>query len=59
MKIRAIIAAACAAFAFPMASPIYAHDSEAQTVTKNFEAPVPNIPGKSLLAVEVHYAPGA
>jgi quercetin dioxygenase-like cupin family protein len=36
-----------------------AHDSEAQTVTKNFEAPIPNISGKSLLAVEVEYAPGA
>jgi len=34
-------------------------DSEAQTITKNFEAAIPNIPGKSLLAVEVDYAPGA
>ena len=59
MKIRAIIAATCAAFAFPMVSPIYAHDSEAQTVTKNFEAAIPNMPGKSLIAVEVDYAPGA
>src|SRR5215470_10584192 len=42
-----------------MAGPIYAHDCEAQTVTKNFEAAIPNIPGKSLLAVEVDYAPGA
>ena len=42
-----------------MAGPIYAHDSEAETVTKKFEAPIPNIPGKSLLAVEVDYAPGA
>lgn len=55
MKIRTIIAATCAAFTFSMA----AHDSEAQTVTKNFEAVIPNIPGKSLLAVEVDYAPGA
>ena len=55
MKIRTIIAATCAALAFPMA----AHDSEAQTVTKNFEAAIPNIPGKSLIAVEVDYAPGA
>ena len=38
MKIRTIIAAACATFAFSMAGPIYAHDSEGQTVTKNFEA---------------------
>src|SRR5262252_8291541 len=26
---------------------------------KNFEAPIPNIPGKSLIALEVDYAPGA
>jgi quercetin dioxygenase-like cupin family protein len=57
MKIRTIIAATCAALAFSMAGPI--HDSEAQTVTKNFEAAIPNIPGKSLIAVEVNYAPGA
>ena len=57
MKIRTI--PLCAALAFSMAGPIYAHDSEAQTVTKNFEAAIPNIPGKSLLAVEVDYAPGA
>lgn len=59
MKIRTIIAATCAALAFSMAGPINAHDSEAQTVTKNFEAAIPNIPGKSLLAVEVDYARGA
>ena len=59
MKIGTIIAATCAALTFSMAGPIYAHDSEAQTVTKNFEAAIPNIPGKSLIAVEVDYAPGA
>ena len=58
MKIRTIIAATCAALAFSMAGPIYAHDSEAQTVTKKFDAAIPNIPGKSLIAVEVEYAPG-
>jgi len=59
MKIGTIFAATCAALAFPMAGPIDAHGSETQTVTKNFEAAIPNIPGKSLLAVEVDYAPGA
>jgi quercetin dioxygenase-like cupin family protein len=59
MRIQTIIAATCAAFAFSMAGAIYAHDSEAQTATKNFEAAIPNIPGKSLIAVEVDYAPGA
>ena len=59
MKIRTIIAATCAAFLFSMADPIHAHDSEAETVTKKFDAAIPNIPGKSLLAVQVDYAPGA
>ena len=58
MQIRTIMAA-CAALAFPTAGPNYAHDSEAPTVTKNFEAAIPNIPGKSLISVEVDYAPGA
>ncbi len=57
MKIRTIIAGTCAALAFSMAGPIYAHDSQAETVTKNFEAAIPNIPGKLLIAVEVDYAP--
>ena len=52
MNIRTIIAATCAAFALSMAA-------QAQTVTKNFEAAIPNIPGKSLIALEVDYAPGA
>ncbi len=59
MKIRTIIAVTCAALTSSMAAPIDAHDSEAETVTKNFEAAIPNIPGKSLIAVEVDYAPGA
>jgi hypothetical protein len=59
MKIRTIIATTGAALAFSIAGPICAHDTEAQTVTKNFEAAIPNIPGKSLIAVEVNYAPGA
>jgi quercetin dioxygenase-like cupin family protein len=59
MKIGIIIAATCAALTFSKAGPIYAHGSEVQTVRKNFEAAIPNIPGKSLIAVEVDYAPGA
>ena len=58
MKLRTIISTACAVLACSMASPIYAHDSEGQIVTKNFAAAIPNIPGKSLIAVEVDYAPG-
>ena len=59
MKIRTIIAATCAALTISMAGPVSAHDGETETVTRNFEAAIPNIPGKSLLAVEVDYAPGA
>jgi quercetin dioxygenase-like cupin family protein len=57
MKVRTIIAAAAPAFS--MAGTVSAHDGEGETVTKNFEAAIPNIPGKSLIAVEVDYAPGA
>src|SRR6201990_1633695 len=59
MKIRTIITATCAALSISVAGPIYVHASEAQTVATNFEAAIPNIPGKSLVAVEVDYAPGA
>ena len=57
MKVRTIIAAAAPAFS--MAGTVSAHDGEGETVTKNFEAAIPKIPGKSLIAVEVDYAPGA
>jgi quercetin dioxygenase-like cupin family protein len=59
MKIQTIIAATCAALVISTAGAVYAHDAKAETVTKNFEAAIPNIPGKSLVAVEVDYAPGA
>jgi quercetin dioxygenase-like cupin family protein len=59
MKFRTIIATTCAALAISMAGPVSARDGEGQTVTKNFEAAIPNTPGKSLIAVEVDYAPGA
>ena len=59
MKIRPVIAATCATLAFSLAEPISAHDSKAQTITRNFQAAIPNIPGKSLIALEVDYAPGA
>jgi quercetin dioxygenase-like cupin family protein len=59
MKIRTILATTCAALVFAMVGPASARDGEAETVTKNFEAAIPNIPGKSLIAVQVDYAPGA
>jgi len=59
MKTKTIIAATCAALAFSMAGPADADNGEAPTVTNNFKAAIPNIPGKSLVAVEVDYPPGA
>ncbi|HBO6811522.1 MULTISPECIES: cupin domain-containing protein [unclassified Pseudomonas] len=59
MTIRNFIAATCATLATSIAVPVLAHDDQAETVKKNFEAAIPNIPGKSLIAVEVDYAPGA
>ena len=49
MKFR-IIAATWAALAFSIAAPAYA--------APNFAGPIPNIPGKSLIANEVNYGPG-
>lgn len=54
-----VVAAAVAAGMTLVGSGGIIPQAEAQTVTKNFEAAIPNIPGKSLLAVEVDYAPGA
>lgn len=58
MNIRSIAGAACAAIAFGIAVPAAAH-GPAETVTPNFQHAIPNIPGKSLIAVVVDYAPGA
>lgn len=53
MKISPIIGAACAAVVIATATP-----SAAQKVAPQFEQTIPNIPGKSLIAVVVDYAPG-
>ena len=47
------ILAACAALVIATAMP-----AAAQTVTPTFQQPITNIPGKSLVAVVVDYAPG-
>ena len=57
MKIRTVIGAASAAFATAIAAPASAHDA-GEKVTRNFEQAIPNIPGKSLIAVVVDYPPG-
>jgi hypothetical protein len=50
MNIKAVIIAACLAVATPAAA-------QSPVVTPTFEHTIPNIPGKSLVAVVVDYAP--
>jgi quercetin dioxygenase-like cupin family protein len=59
MKVRTLAAFACAAAAFAAAGPVSAHDGQAEVVTPMFDRAIPNIPGKSLVVLEVDYAPGA
>jgi len=56
MRIRTIIGTAYAAFAIVSAAPAAAQVG--QKVTPHFEQTISNIPGKSLIAVVVDYAPG-
>lgn len=58
MNIQSVFAVACAAVALGIATPAAAHGT-AETVTPIFQHVIPNIPGKSLIAVVVDYAPGA
>ncbi|CAB5280398.1 cupin domain-containing protein [Burkholderia multivorans] len=57
-NIQSIAAAACAGIAFGIAVPAAAHGT-GETVTPNFRHAIPNLPGKTLTAVVVDYAPGA
>jgi quercetin dioxygenase-like cupin family protein len=57
MKIRTLVGAAGAAIAIATAAPASAHDV-GDKVTTNFEQPIPNNPGKSLVAQVVDYPPG-
>jgi quercetin dioxygenase-like cupin family protein len=59
MNIRTIVIASFFALAAMGADSAAAHDGHGQTVTKKFDATIPNVPGKSLIALEVTYAPGA
>ncbi|MFA6115238.1 MAG: cupin domain-containing protein [Sphingomonas sp.] len=56
MRLRAIVAATAIAIAAP--SLVAAHGGRSETVVPRFNEAIPNIPGKSLIAVEVDYAPG-
>lgn len=60
MNIRSIVGAACAGVAISTAitATATAHGTS-ETVALNFQHAIPNIPGKSLTAVVVDYAPGA
>lgn len=57
MKFRLAINAIFAAVAIAAAAPAAAHGT-GQTVTPNFNQPITNIPGKSLVSVVVDYMPG-
>ena len=57
MNIGCFLGVGCAALAISIATPAAAQDS-GETVTPNFEMAIPNIPGKSLAALVVDYAPG-
>ncbi len=54
---RTFIGATCAALAIATAMPAAAH-GPGETVTPQFERAIPTIPGKSLVALVVDYAPG-
>jgi quercetin dioxygenase-like cupin family protein len=57
MNLKSILGAACAAIVVTVAVPAAAHDP-GEKVTPHFEHAIPNIPGKSLVALVVDYAPG-
>lgn len=57
MNIRVAIHAVFAAIVISIVLPAAAH-STGETATPNFSQPITNIPGKSLVAVVVDYAPG-
>lgn len=57
MNIRLLISAALTSVTFAVALPAAAQGS-GETIVPNFNRPIPNIPGKSLVAVEIDYAPG-
>ncbi len=57
MKIPSIFVVAYAAVAIATAVPAAAH-GPGETVTPHFQQAISNIPGKSLVALVVDYAPG-
>jgi quercetin dioxygenase-like cupin family protein len=59
MKAKIIVSAVWLALSSVIAGPALAHDGQTETVAPKFNQAIPNIPGKSLIVVEVDYAPGA
>lgn len=57
MKIRTILATACALSIIVTATAASAHEA-GDKVTTTFEQAIPNIPGKSMIALVVDYPPG-
>ena len=60
MKIRSIVLAVTltALTAWPGLLPVEAAAQQSQTITPAFQNAIPNIPGKSLVAIVVTYPPG-
>ena len=58
MNIFALAASLSGSVLLAVAAPASAHELT-EVVRPNFAHSIPNIPGKSLVAVEVEYAPGA
>jgi len=58
MTIRPILTATCTTIAIFMSADASAH-GPGGIVRPNFDQTIPNLPGKSLVAVEVEYPPGA
>ncbi len=59
MKTNIIVPAMWIALACVVAGNAAAHDGQTETVAPKFDQAIPNVPGKSLIVVEVDYAPGA
>lgn len=58
MKVGSLLTAVVSAAIIGAALPAAAHGTGAEKVTPNFNLPITNVPGKSLIALEVDYAPG-
>ena len=56
-NMKSLVCAACVGVATAIAMPVAAQN-RLETITPEFEQAIPNIPGKSLVAIVVDYAPG-